>query len=147
MRGTPTRLALLATIAVSLALVGAELGRGAFTLGTAEAPHPCTAVVSLHTSGYVGYDAKLQEIALQGLDVAACRLGTSPARLALALRTPSARRHVAHGRNLQAVIRRSLERAIDIQRRAGHLNAIDAFLARQAVARTPLSLVEQILGI
>jgi hypothetical protein len=143
----PTRLALAAVVAASLVLVGAELARGAFTLGDVPAPHPCTRVVSIHSSGYLGYDARLQEIALQGLDRAACRLNTTPVRLALALQSPSARRRIAHGRDLQTVFRTSLQQAVDIQRKAGHLNLLDAYLARRLIARTPLSLVKQVLGI
>ena len=147
MRRRPTRLALAAAVAASLALAGAEVGLGAFTVGSVPPPHPCTKVVTVHSSGYVGYDAKLQEIALQGLDRAACRLDTTPVKLALALQTPASRRRVARGRNLQALFRKSLQQGVDIQRKAGHLNAVDAFLARQLVAHTPLSLVKRILGI
>ena len=143
----PSLLALAAAVVASAALAGAELGRGALTLGNVPPSHPCTAVVTVHSSGYLGYDSKLQEIALQGLDRAACHLNTTPVRLALALQSAAGRRRIAHGRDLNAVFRQSLRQAVDVQRKAGRLNIVDAFLARQAVAHTPLSLVKQLLGI
>lgn len=146
-RRRPTHLALAAAVTASLVLASGELGRGAFTLGRVPRPHPCTEVVTMHSSGYLGYDTKLQEIALQGLDRAACHLNTTPVRLALSLQSAASRRRIAHGRNLQAVFRKSLQQGVDIQRKAGHLNAVDALLFRQLVTHTPLPLVKQILDI
>ena len=144
---SPVRLALAAALLASAVLAGAELALGAFTLGDVPAPHPCTATVTITGTGYLGYDAKLQQVALEGLDRAACHLNTTAAKLALALQTPAGRRRIAHGRDLEKVFRNSLQQAIAEERKAGRLNAVNAFLFGQLVQRTPLSLVTRLLGL
>jgi len=134
---------LLAALAVSGGLVGAELSRGALHLGEAPPPRPCTEHTTLDGGSF---DAKLQRIALDGLSRAACRLGTTRAKLALALDSPADRKRIAKGNDLNAVLRKSLIQAVDEQRKAGSLNGVEAFLAKQLIGRTPLSLVQRLLG-
>ncbi len=145
--GNPARLALAAAVLASVALLAAELALGAFRLGQGSAVNPCTATETIAGTGYLGYDAKLQQVVLEGLDRAACRLHTTPATLALALQTPAGRRRVAHGRDLEQIFRESLQQAISEERKSGRLGAVNAFLFDQLVRRTPLSLVTRLLGL
>ena len=82
---------LLAALAASGGLVGAELARGALHLGEAPPPRPCSEHTTLDGGSF---DAKLQRIALDGLSRAACRLGTKQRRIRSSLGQLAERYHI-----------------------------------------------------
>ena len=136
--------ALAAVLLAAAALVGAEIGFGAISAGTYRPPNPCTQRTPIQGAGA---STELQRIALDGLARAACRLGTTRVELALALENPAKRQRIAHGRDLNEILRESLLQAVDEQRTARNLGAIQAFLYRQAIEHTPVSLVKRVLGL
>ena len=82
---------LLALLAAAVVLVAVELGRGALGYGSGKLANPC--VERTFPGG--GFDAAVQRIVLDGLDGAACRLGTSREELVLSLGTGAATRRAA----------------------------------------------------
>jgi predicted MFS family arabinose efflux permease len=73
--------AAVVALAVASALIGAELGRGAQEFGARPRLEPACA--SSRAAPTAGADGKVQQLALEGLDLVACRLHTSREQLLL----------------------------------------------------------------
>lgn len=133
----PGHLAIVAAIAAALALVLVELDRGALADDPLAVPDPCTRQVTVTTGGI---DGQAQRIGLGALDDAACRLGTTREELLLSMASSlTERRELPEG--AEDAIRDGLEEAIDEEEGAGRLNAVAAFLLRQAARRAPVEWV------
>ena len=127
---------LLELLVGAAALVGVELGKGAAGSVSPSIANPCRARPPFAGGGI---DGVIQRIVLDGLDGAACRLGTSREELVLSLRSgtgvrlPHADRTAA-----EAAIRAGLLRSVD---EAGSRGDIPGFLVpivRRAIQTAPL---------
>jgi len=132
---------LLALLVGAAALVGVELGKGAAGSVSPSIANPCRARPPFAGGGI---DGVIQRIVLDGLDGAACRLGTSREELVLSLRSgtgvrlPHADRTAA-----EAAIRAGLLRSVD---EAGSRGDIPGFLVpivRRAIQTAPLDTLIQ----
>jgi len=132
---------LLALLVGAAALVGVELGKGAAGSVSPSIANPCRARPPFAGGGI---DGVIQRIVLDGLDGAACRLGTSREELVLSLRSgtgvrlPHADRTAA-----EAAIRAGLLRSVD---EAGSRGDIPSFLVpivRRAIQTAPLDTLIQ----
>ena len=112
------------------ALVGVELGKGALNEPSPKIADPC-----LPRDGRTGgIDATLQRIVLDGLDGAACRLGTSREALVLSLSRGSGFPHRDFNRQtVENALRAGMLTAIDRAEHRGDIPSFLAPLARQAV--------------
>jgi hypothetical protein len=131
---TARRAGVLVAVALAAAalLIGIELGTGGLSYGAPEVRNPCAQHAPFPGSGL---DSATQRVALRGLDVAACRLGTTREVLLLSLagredigRTPA---------ELEGAVRDGLEEAIKEE----DLNPVADWVLRQAVEHTPVSWV------
>jgi hypothetical protein len=129
---------LAVVVALGLAavtLLAVELGRGALDYGERASENPCTARVSFRGEGL---DASLQRIALDGLNGAACRLGTTREELVLAF-DPSLGDSPRWNRaTIERAVRAGLLRSIDEAEDRGSLGSTEAFLLREVVRRAPI---------
>jgi len=126
-------LALLGLAAV--ALLAVELGKGALSYGESTVADPCEARAFFPGEGL---DATLQRIVLDGLDGAACELGTTREDLALSFE-PSLGADVRWDRTtIERAVRAGLLGAIDDAKERGSLGDREAVLLREIVRRAPL---------
>lgn len=125
-------LAILGVAAV--ALLAVELGNGALGYGERDARDPCTARVSFPGDGL---DATIQRVALDGLNGAACRLGTTREELVLAF-DPSLGQSRWTRPTIERAVRAGLLRAVEEAEDRGSLGAIEASLLRELVRRAPI---------
>jgi hypothetical protein len=140
-----------APLAVALAagalLVGTYLALGGASYEPTPVADPCT---PRQWRDPGGLQAVLEQIALSGLDGAACELGVSREELVLALRDEAALDAFAaeHGITrieAERAVRDGLLRAVDDAERAGALSGLVAGLVRSAVERVPPGLVLETL--
>ncbi len=84
-----------------------------------------------------------EQIALSTLDGVACEIKVPREELVLALESRETLTAFGESKGLSsdeldALVRRGLERAIDDGQKAGAIGGIEAFIVRQAVARLPI---------
>jgi hypothetical protein len=131
--GAGVVLVLLLLAAVGLVIV--ELGKGAVGYGSGTVANPC------HNRSFAGsgIDAAVQRIVLDGLDGAACRLGTSREALVLSLSRGSGFPHKHFDRQtVEDALRAGMLAAIDRSEQRGDIPSFVAPLLRPAVQSLPL---------
>ena len=127
--------AVAAALAVAgVALVASEVVQGSNERSTAIAD-PCAQRAAFPGGGV---DAAVQRIVLDGLDGAACRLGTSRERLVLALAGDSSQRLPNDQATIDSAVRAGLLRALDEAGNRGDVPALLVPLLRRVVQTTPL---------
>ena len=135
-RLTPGAVVLLALLAAAVALIGVELGKGAARSVSPTLADPCRARAPFPGGGV---DAAIQRIVLDGLDGAACKLGTTREQLVLSLEAGTGV-HIDHADRgtVEAAIRAGLLRAVDEAERRGDLPGFLASVARRVVETAPI---------
>jgi hypothetical protein len=137
---------------VALVLIAVELGQGALGYGESKVADPCA-----HREPFPGggVDATVQRIVLDGLDGAACELGTTREELVLSF-DPALGLDVDWDREtLERAVRSGFDEAIDDAEARGDIGGLEARLLRELVGRAPLdwlieggsSLLDQFGGI
>jgi hypothetical protein len=129
--------ALAVLVALGLAavtLLAFELADGALDYGERTSQDPCTARVAFRGEGL---DASLQRIALDGLNGAACRLGTTREELVLAF-DPSLGEARWDRATIERAVRAGLLRAIDESEDRGGIGSTEASVLREIVRRAPI---------
>jgi hypothetical protein len=117
-------------------LIGVELANGAADAGALAVRNPCAARPAFPGEGF---DAVLQRIVLDGLDGAACELGTTREELVLSLSPTSGVEPIPwDDETIEAAVRAGLLEAIGDAEERGSLNALVAFALRQLVQRAPV---------
>jgi hypothetical protein len=130
--------ALAAIVAIALALLGAELV-SARSGGDAQlVAAPCSARAPF---GGGGIDSTVQRIVLDGLDLAACSLGTTREQLVLSV-APGAKGDPRVRARRIAALRAGLLRAVDRGEKRGDVPGLLAPVIRQIVKHAP---IDQIL--
>jgi hypothetical protein len=136
MSGRPTAaIAVLAALLLgAAALLAVELGLGATGYGSEKLADPCNPRTFVGT----GLDATIQQVVLDGLDGAACRLGTSREELVLSLGSGSAypRRWDPH--TVEAAVRAGMLAAVSNAENRGDIPGVIATLLRQTIDVLPL---------
>jgi hypothetical protein len=129
-------LALLALAAAILLAV--ELANGALDYGASTAADPCEPREPYPGDGF---DATLQRIVLDGLDGAACELGTTREELVLSF-DPALGEDVEWDREtIEQAVRSGLLEAIDDAQEREGIGRIEALILREIVRRAPLDLL------
>jgi hypothetical protein len=137
---------------VAGALVVVYLALGGASYAPAQVADPC---VARDWRDPQGLEEVAEQIALSGLDGAACELGVSREEMVLALansdsRAQFAREHGISDERLEELVREGLLRAIDDAEEADALNATIADLLRGIARNVPvdelLNLLERIPG-
>ncbi len=123
-----------ALLVAGVLLVASELFQGSND-GSAAITNPCAERAPFPGSGL---DATVQRVVLDGLDGAACRLGTSRERLVLALAGDSSQRLPNDRATIDAAVRAGLLRAVDEAANRGDVPTFLAPLVRRVVQRAPL---------
>lgn len=116
-------------------LVGVELARGAVDAGALAVQDPCEPREAFEGEGF---DATLQRIVLDGLDGAACRLGTTREELVLSLSPRSEVEIEWDDATIEEAVRAGMLEAISDAEERGSLNAIVAVVLRELVERAPV---------
>ena len=84
----------------------------------------------------------MQRIVLEGIDGAACKLGTTRERLLLSLSPSSEGRFGSFSSDrIETAVRESLVAAVNDAERRGDLNGVEARLLREVAERAPLDVV------
>jgi hypothetical protein len=83
-----------------------------------------------------GLDATVQRVVLEGLDGAACKLGTTREQFVLSL-SPASRRPWNRD-TIETAVREGLVHAVDAESRQGHIPALLVPLLRRLVLSTPV---------
>ena len=132
--GVTASVAILAALLVgSLVLVIVELANGAAGAVSPAIARPCEARQPFEGQGL---DATVQRVVLEGLDGAACKLGTSREQFVLSL-SPASRRPWNQD-TIETAVREGLVNAVDAEARQGHIPALLAPLLRRLVLSIPL---------
>jgi hypothetical protein len=138
--------------AAAVALVVAYLALGGASYAPAKVADPCA---TRDWRDPEGVEEVAEQIALSGLDGAACELGVSREEMVLALansesRERFAREHGITNDRLEQLVRDGLLRAIDDAEQAGALNPTIADLLRGIARNVPvdelLNLLERLPG-
>ena len=132
---------LVLALAASALLVGLALAAGGPDRGTLHLANPCRSRPPLHTGGTGG---TIEQVALDGLDGAACHLRVSREKLVVGLASDEGRRHIlGTGRTeddrVEEAIRSGLRRAIDDAHDRGRLDGLDLTLLRAATDHLPIA--------
>jgi hypothetical protein len=130
---TAAIVALALLLLAGVVLVASELIEGSSR--TVAIASPCEERAVFPGSGL---DATIQRVVLDGLDGAACRLGTSRERLVLALAGNSSERLPAGQARTDAAVRAGLLRALDEAGSRGDIPTFLTPLLRRVVQRVPL---------
>ena len=134
-RVTPSLLVLLALLLSAAILLAVELADGAAGYGSGTVANPCRE----RTFAGSGLDATIQRVVLDGLDGAACRLGTSREELVLSLGVGGGfppRRW--DRRTIETALRAGMLGAVDRAEQRGEIPSLLAPLVRRAVRFLPL---------
>ena len=132
---------LLALLAGAAALVGVELGKGAARSVSPSIANPCQARPPFAGGGI---DGVIQRVVLDGLDGAACRLGTSREELVLSLRSGTGVRLRNADRNdAEAAIRAGLLRSVDEADSRGDIPSFLVPVVRRLIRTAPLDTLIQ----
>lgn len=136
MRRSPLALAalMMAFVAVG-ALIGGELAAGALDVGRLAVRDPCEARPPYPGTGI---DATVQRIVFDGLDGAACELGTTREALVLALAPSSSRSIEWDDATIERAVRAGLLRSIDDAERRGTVDGLVSVVLREIVERAPI---------
>jgi hypothetical protein len=138
--------------AAAVALVVAFLALGGASYAPAQVADPCA---TRDWRDPEGVEEVAEQIALSGLDGAACELGVSREEMVLALANSESRERFAqeHGitnERLEQLVRDGLLRAVDDAEQAGALNPTIADLLRGIARNVPvdelLNLLERLPG-
>jgi hypothetical protein len=138
--------------AAAVALVVAYLALGGASYAPAQVADPCA---TRDWRDPEGVEEVAEQIALSGLDGAACELGVSREEMVLALANSESRERFAqeHGitnERLEQLVRDGLLRAVDDAEQAGALNPTIADLLRGIARNVPvdelLNLLERLPG-
>lgn len=127
--------ALVALLAGAAALIAVEFSEGAVDTGKLTVQNPCEPRPQYPGSGI---DATIQRVVLDGLDGAACELGTTRERLVLSFEPSSGVAIPWDDETIERAVRAGMLEAIDDAQERGTLNGILATLVRQVVQRAPL---------
>jgi hypothetical protein len=124
-------------LAAAVALVVVELSQGALSFGAGNVPAPCTPrPAALPRSNA---DRALQQVVLDGLDGAACTLGTTREELVLSLapETGIPRRRWDEA-TVERAVRAGLLAAVERAHARGRIGRVTADLLRRAARRVPV---------
>lgn len=142
------RMLIVASVVVSLLLVGAYLAAGGSTYEPEKIQDPCQPRPwsNPQTLGQIA-----NQFTISALDGAACKLGVSRETLARALATPEARerfteRYGIDDEKLARAIRAGLVRAVDDAEEAGALSPLLAVPLRETLQRIPLDQAIEIIN-
>ncbi len=128
--------ALVALFVGAATLLAIEVANGAADAGTLAVRDPCAPRPAFQGQGV---DATLQRIVLDGLDGAACELGTTREELVLSLTPNSGVDPIPwDDETIERAVRAGLVEAIDDAERRGSLNGLLALALRELVARAPV---------
>lgn len=128
--------ALVALLVAGGVLIGVELANGAAEAGQLAVRNPCEARPAFPGEGF---DAVIQRIVLDGIDGAACELGTTREELVLSLSPSSGVEPIPwDDETIEAALRAGLLESIEDAERRGSLNGLVAFALRQLVERAPV---------
>jgi len=131
-----TALGVLVALFVGAAgLIALELANGAADAGTLAIRDPCE---PRHPFPGEGIDATLQRIVSDGLDGAACDLGTSREELVLSLAPSSAEPIPWDDETIERAVRAGLLESIDDAEERGSLYGLLAVALRQVVEHAPV---------
>jgi hypothetical protein len=133
----PAHAAIAVALVAAIALIAVELGSGGLEEDALAVPDPCSRQVQVATGGL---DGQTQRVALTALDDAACRLGTSREQLLLSVAS-SLQTSRSFPPGTEDAIRDGLEHAIDKEHDEDRMNAVTAFLLKQAAQRAPVEWV------
>jgi hypothetical protein len=129
-------LGVLAALAVgAIVLLGLELANGAAGSGAPAVGDPCEPRQAFPGQGL---EATLQRIVLDGLDGAACELGTTREELVLSLPPGSGTAEAWDDATIERAVRAGLLEAIDDAEQRGSLGAVAALALREIVERAPV---------
>jgi hypothetical protein len=137
----------LAALAVVGALVGVYLAEGGASYKPLEVADPCD---PRQLEPAEGIEGQLQQVALSGLDGAACSLQVTREDLVLALADPQSRarfldEHYVSDETLEEAVRSGLQRALDDAERTGRISGIEATLFQEAIDAAPVSVIVDLL--
>jgi hypothetical protein len=119
----------------AVVLIAVELANGALSYGESKSADPCVAREPFQGDGF---EATLQRIALDGLDGAACELGTSREELVLSI-DPEVSRSVDWDREtLERALRSGLLESIEEAEERGSIGGIEATILREVIERAPI---------
>jgi hypothetical protein len=128
--------ALVALLVGAGTLIAVELSQGAVDTGESEILAPCQEHPS-HPGD--GIDATIQRVVLDGLEGAACRLGTTREELVLSLEPQSGVRPIRwDDETIERAVRAGLLEAIDDAQQRDSVNNLIATVMRGIVERAPL---------
>jgi hypothetical protein len=127
--------ALAVLAAAAVALVAIELSQGALSFGESKVADPCADRAPYPGSGL---DATVQRIVLDGLDGAACELGTTREELVLAFDPALGADVQWDKKTIERAVRSGLDEAIDDAEARGAIPGLAATLMREVVARAPI---------
>jgi hypothetical protein len=133
-RRVPAPIAVLAALILgAVILVVVELANGATEPVSPQIARPCRPHPPFTGGGVTG---TIQRVVLEGLDGAACRLGTTREELVLSLSpTSKSRRWDRH--TIEVAIRAGLNDAIDAERRQGNIPGFLVPALHRIVEETP----------
>ena len=128
--------ALVALFVGAVGLIALELSNGAVNAGALAVRDPCERRPSFPGEGL---DATLQRIVSDGLDGAACELGTTREELVLSLAPSSGVESIPwDDETIELAVRASLLESIEDAEQRGSLNGFVAVVLRQVVERAPV---------
>ena len=128
--------ALVALFVGAAGLIALELANGAANAGALAVRDPCEPRPSFPGEGL---DATLQRIVFDGLDGAACELGTTREELVLSLAPSSGGEQLPwDDEAIELAVRAGLLESIDDAEQRGSLNGFVAVVLRQIVERAPV---------
>jgi hypothetical protein len=128
--------ALVALLVGAGALIAVEFAEGASSTGELAIQDPCESRAPYPGDGL---DATLQRVVLDGLDGAACELGTTREELVLSFEPRSGVEPIPwDDETIENAVRAGLLAAIDDAEERGSLNGIVATVMREIVERAPL---------
>ncbi len=133
------RIALALLGAGAAALLVVELALGALHFGDTKLADPCTAKPAFSGGGL---DGAIQRFALEGLNGAACKLGTTREQLVLSFSPTSGEKIKWSRQTIDAALRAGIDRASQESAGGGLMGAALAFVLRELVAQP----VEWFLG-
>jgi hypothetical protein len=117
------------------ALVALEFANGAADAGTLAVADPCAPREAYPGQGL---DAVIQRIVLDGIDGAACELGTTREQLVLSLSPRTGQPIEWDDATIERALRAGLLESIDDAEQRGSLNGVAAAVLRQVVERAPV---------
>lgn len=121
-------------LVASLTLLVVELANGAAGGVSPAIAAPCKAHPPFQGQGL---DATIQRVVLEGLDGAACKLGTTREQLVLSLSPASSRRRPWNRQTIEVAVRAGLVRTVDAEAKHGHIPVLLVPLLHHLVRSAP----------